>query len=82
MEEYGMILLVAMLAIAVLTGARIGSKDDFERGRIVGIEEGRIKERNEVNAAIAQMRVKSGRLDGMEACKLYENEFGAQKRRA
>lgn len=41
MEEYGMIILVAMFAIAVLTGMQIGSKDKFEKGRAIGIEEGR-----------------------------------------
>jgi len=72
MEEYGMILLVAMLAIAVLTGARIGSKDSFEQGRLAGIEEGRAIEKNETNKALAQMRVKADRISGFDACKLFE----------
>lgn len=82
MEEYGMIILVAMFMISILTGVRIGSKDSFEQGRAVGIKEGRIIERNEVNATIARLRVKSNRLDGFEACKLYESEILQQKRRA
>lgn|GEM_PF-4977814 len=73
MEEYGMIILVAMFAISILTGVRIGSKDSFENGRVVGIEEGRQIERNEMNKAIAQMRVKADRINGFEACKLYES---------
>jgi len=72
-EEYGMIILVAMFAISILTGVRIGSKDSFENGRVVGIEEGRQIERNEMNKAIAQMRVKADRINGFEACKLYES---------
>jgi len=72
MEEYGMIILVAMLAIAVLTGARIGSKDNFEKGRAIGIEEGRALEKNDMNKAIAQMRVRADRVSGFDACKLFE----------
>ena len=72
MEEYGIVVLLAMLAISVLTGVRIGSKDSFEQGRIVGIEEGRMIEKNEMNKAIAQMRVRADRINGFEACKLYE----------
>jgi len=76
MEEYGMIILVAMFVISILTGVRIGSKDSFEQGRAVGIEEGRIKERNEINAAIAKMRVREERISGFDACKLYEFDNG------
>lgn len=72
MEEYGMIILVAMFAVTLLTGIRIGGKDSFEKGREIGREEGRIQERNEMKRTMAQMRVKNERVSGFEACRLYE----------
>ena len=72
MEEYGMIILVAMFAVTLLTGIRIGGKDSFEKGREIGREEGRIQERNEMNRTMAKLRVKNERVSGFEACRLYE----------
>ena len=72
MNEYGMVVLVALLSITLLTGIRIGENDRFEKGREIGRQEGRFQERNEMNKAMAQMRVNADRINGFEACKIYE----------
>lgn len=71
MQEFGMIILVATMAVSILTGRAIGRLEERERstknGYAHGLVDGRRLERQAQERALAVMRTKYG-----DDVKVYE----------
>lgn len=76
MQEFGMIILVALIVALVFVGQYVGYEKGYKDGLKRGYDEGITDTKNDYNRAIAKMRVR-GDIDAQspfEACKLYEPE--------
>ena len=69
--EYGLVVLIATMAITLLTGRQIGRieerKESLKKGYAHGLEDGRRLERQAQERALARMRVTHG-----DDTKIYE----------